>query len=530
MKLRPRMIQFDRDPRTGQYAANAPLPSPRAMQAAYGQGGATATRNVPLPNDRAPSQIRASAGRGRTRRNAFNRRCRGAVSGTQREVTFMLIPGVSILTCGEALGHSLTVDDTLLSQLQAEINRRKRIQVKLNHRGGLDTIVGWIENARMGPGKLIGDLELCKSSPSYNFVRELVSKFSGAFGLSPAFTGNAEPLPDGRQAARCKELLSVDLVESPASNPTGLFEAKLFEAEFNGTLIAFEARPLVHARQPSSPVSHSAATAVVERLVEFANDLPSIEFRRRDDDDDEPKASVGAHLTSAAIDGVLGTYVTDSVLRRVREGKWENPLKGTLRGHGKKVLIGAGVGAASAALPAWAVEEYRKRRHQQAKREERESKLSPGALGVVDEIAKRKRTEFARLTDEEQRQRSLLRRHSYREKIREREVDDAVSSFRNSGIWGAVAGGAIGNLRSKAKIGAGIGALAGAGSIKAIRTVSPADEYGSATPERRMVERAVPITAGVAAAIAAKKKLNQVTSRAAQNIGRGLANSTRLFT
>ncbi len=52
MKLRPRMIQFDRDPRTGQYAANAPLPSPRAMQAAYGQGGATATRNVPLPNER----------------------------------------------------------------------------------------------------------------------------------------------------------------------------------------------------------------------------------------------------------------------------------------------------------------------------------------------------------------------------------------------------------------------------------------------------------------------------------------------
>ena len=51
----------------------------------------------------------------------------------------MIIPGVSVCSLGEARGHNLKVDETLLSQLASEIQRKIRVPVKLNHRGGLDT-------------------------------------------------------------------------------------------------------------------------------------------------------------------------------------------------------------------------------------------------------------------------------------------------------------------------------------------------------------------------------------------------------
>ena len=53
MKLRPRMIQFDRDPRTGQYSPTVALPSARDMQAAYGgSGGRLAVTPATLPTER----------------------------------------------------------------------------------------------------------------------------------------------------------------------------------------------------------------------------------------------------------------------------------------------------------------------------------------------------------------------------------------------------------------------------------------------------------------------------------------------
>src|SRR5438128_724374 len=116
----------------------------------------------------------------------------------------MIISGVSICSLGECKGHDLQADPTLLSQLAAEITRKGRIPVKLNHRGGLDSVIGWIQNARLAAGKLIGDLELFKTGKDYQFVRDLVQKFGSSIGLSPAFTGAAEPMRDGSTAARCR--------------------------------------------------------------------------------------------------------------------------------------------------------------------------------------------------------------------------------------------------------------------------------------------------------------------------------------
>src|SRR4051794_13048328 len=148
----------------------------------------------------------------------------------------MIVPGVSVCSLGEAKGHNLKVDETLLSQLATEIQRKGRVAVKLNHRGGLDTVIGWLENARIAAGKLVADLGLLEAAKDFHFVCELLEKFGNSIGLSPAFTGSPEPLPDGSVAARCEELNSVDLVAEPAANPTGLFSAT-----YNDRVTYFEA-------------------------------------------------------------------------------------------------------------------------------------------------------------------------------------------------------------------------------------------------------------------------------------------------
>jgi hypothetical protein len=500
----------------------------------------------------------------------------------------MIIPGVSICSIGLARGHDLLCDATLLSQLQQEINRKGHVPVKLNHRGGLDSVIGWIENARLGAGKLIGDLELCKSSPSYNFVRELVSKFSSTFGLSCAFSGAAEPLPDGNTAARCRELHSIDLVEAPASNPNGLFSAR-----YNDRVIEFSVRPAVLTLATEQRAELSQLRRRVAALYLWFDAMQ--QRRRFVDDDDETQGhddstSIGHDLLAGAADGSLGAIAVDnlihgsgSVVDRLRTigGELRNPIESGLL---RKIGIGAGVGSVLTAGAGILISKLAadRRKKQQARKQFlddspggrnrlrgaeigavtggalgatvgglalRKYKMAPfgaaatgargllagailGALIGTKRKPKKKEPvrEFSRgLTAEEQRDRSLYRVAGYKHRISEDELNRAASSYTSAGATGALAGALIGSLKSKAKIGAGIGALAGIGSIKAIREASPADPFGQHTPEEKAAEKAVPITAGIVAAIAARKKLKQITSRAAENIGRGLARGTRLF-
>jgi hypothetical protein len=521
----------------------------------------------------------------------------------------MMIPGVSICSIGQARGHGLEIDPTLLSQLQSEIARRGRVPCKLNHRGGLETVIGWIENARLGAGKLIGDLELCKSSPSYNFVRELVTKFSGSFGLSPAFTGAAEPLPDGNTAARCRELFSIDLVESPASNPTGLFEAR-----FNGSVIEFSARPAV---LTLSAKERAELTALRRRVGTLQLRFDTTQKRGRfvDDDDEtqghDGRTNVVHDAITGALEGGASAVVIDALLHGegtiaerlagvgrslktpIESGLPKKALIGGLAGgvltagagllvsklasdHRKKqqqrrgfvgtipettqlderkrytaqgshliggAKIGAGVGAvATGGTTAAVIAVLDKLRKAERKVMARDAliagasgALRGGAKGALagaligGAIRKRERREFARLSPAEQRDRSLYRVAGYKNRISEDELNRAASNYTKAGATGALAGGLIGSLKSKAKIGAGIGALAGIASIKAIRAASPPDPFGQHTPEEKAAEKAVPIAAGIVAAIAAKKKLSQAAERAAKGIGRNLARSGRLF-
>lgn len=55
---------------------------------------------------------------------------------------------------------------------------------------------------------------------------DLAKEIPESFGISISFSGESDKNQDGTDLARCTELYSADLVQHPASNPTGLFSAK----------------------------------------------------------------------------------------------------------------------------------------------------------------------------------------------------------------------------------------------------------------------------------------------------------------
>jgi len=164
-----------------------------------------------------------------------------------------VIRDVSIITSGvTARGHNLEVDDTTLEQMLACADSKKRVAVKWNHKTGADAVAGYLKNFRVVGNKLKADWHLLKSHSGFNHAMELAEEMPELVGLSASFLGQSEledgtkvfepdektktqftllgtkrvPVPKGKKVfARCKELASVDLVSTPAANPSGLFEA-----------------------------------------------------------------------------------------------------------------------------------------------------------------------------------------------------------------------------------------------------------------------------------------------------------------
>jgi hypothetical protein len=134
-----------------------------------------------------------------------------------------VIRGVSVITTGEAKGHGVFIDakslQTFLSAAQA---RPGGVPVKMDHGTGFYHIVGKLENFRIDGESLRADLHLLKTHEQYPRILEMASTMAEAFGLSVSSVATGEQI-DGKEYLRCDELNSVDLVDRPAANPTGLF-------------------------------------------------------------------------------------------------------------------------------------------------------------------------------------------------------------------------------------------------------------------------------------------------------------------
>jgi len=135
------------------------------------------------------------------------------------------IPGVSLITKGEAEGHGLLVDDTTLQQVFESAKAAGKIPVKINHGSGLENLCGYLDSFRREENHVRGDWHLLRSHDETAKLLERAQVMPGCFGLSVAFKGKGVDIGGGKKAARCEELKAVDVVTSPAANVNGLFSA-----------------------------------------------------------------------------------------------------------------------------------------------------------------------------------------------------------------------------------------------------------------------------------------------------------------
>lgn len=136
-----------------------------------------------------------------------------------------LVHGVSVLTEGEAEGHSIFIDSRSVELARSiATSFAGGVKVKMEHSYGVDRIIGALKNFRVDGKQLRADLQLLREHPAYNFIRELISVQPTTFGLSISFSFSREKI-NGKDFVRFEDIFSVDIVDRPAANPGGLFSA-----------------------------------------------------------------------------------------------------------------------------------------------------------------------------------------------------------------------------------------------------------------------------------------------------------------
>ena len=134
-----------------------------------------------------------------------------------------ILSGVSVITEGPALGHNIWIDAKTVQQVKGCASQFSGgVKVKMNHGTGVESIVGVLKAFRVEGPKLLGDLHLLKTHTDFAKIVEMATNMPESFGLSIAFSGEVEEV-NGKRTARCLELYSIDIVDSPAANPSGLF-------------------------------------------------------------------------------------------------------------------------------------------------------------------------------------------------------------------------------------------------------------------------------------------------------------------
>ncbi len=187
-----------------------------------------------------------------------------------------VIRGVSVITSGiTARGHDLEVDKKTMSQLKECADARGTVPVKWNHKSGADAVCGYLDNFRIEGAKLLGDWHLLKTHPNFSQAIELAERMPNNIGLSAAFMGDDEK-SGGRKFARCKELISVDLVSTPAANPDGLFEAKSVDTK-HFDYMGNNANPGEQSQEPTLADVISAIQGMQQQVAEMSGRLEAAE-------------------------------------------------------------------------------------------------------------------------------------------------------------------------------------------------------------------------------------------------------------
>lgn len=145
-----------------------------------------------------------------------------------------IIKNFAVLTIGvEAKGHGLMVDEEFGEEVATALSAKAGIKSRLTHvqGDGITAGLGRVMFSKTEDGKVYGDLHFWASahkSPAGNladFVMTKAEEDPTAFGSSIGFVRDIEreDWSEEKPYVRLKELKYVDIVDSPATNPEGLF-------------------------------------------------------------------------------------------------------------------------------------------------------------------------------------------------------------------------------------------------------------------------------------------------------------------
>jgi hypothetical protein len=138
-----------------------------------------------------------------------------------------LIMGVSVITEGDALGHGVMIDAMSLATIKEHaMMKANGVKVMLDHDDGIENTIGVMRNFAIEGIQLRADLQLLKAHSETPLIIEMAETMPELFGMSISFSGTLEEI-GGVYYVRCEELYSIDIVDMPAANPSGLFSVKV---------------------------------------------------------------------------------------------------------------------------------------------------------------------------------------------------------------------------------------------------------------------------------------------------------------
>ena len=217
----------------------------------------------------------------------------------------MTLKGVSVLTTGTAKGHNLQIDSTTLEQVKKCAEAFKGgVKVNENHGAGIGDIIGKLTNFRIEQSgdqqKLLADLTFLKSRQDRaKYYMDLASEIPDAFGISISFSGESQMNGQDFDLARCSELYSADLVQHPASNPTGLFSADCGCVTVDkGENINMENKPAEPTDKKETPSYNMEDLG--KQMAELASRLSALEAKMTSADESEDESDDKAEMEATS--------------------------------------------------------------------------------------------------------------------------------------------------------------------------------------------------------------------------------------
>ena len=185
-----------------------------------------------------------------------------------------LFKGISVITAGPALGHGMIIDADTLEQVVRAGNDLGQVKVLSDHSSSVSNIIGYLENFTLDGGRVRADLTLFESHEGFAYFSELIGTLPGQIGFSISFSGVPRMAEDGTQLADVSTLYSVDLVTTPAANPTGVYSARVdTRKSLNMDTTVKESAPVIEAapEAPAAPAfnAEQAIAALSARIDEL---------------------------------------------------------------------------------------------------------------------------------------------------------------------------------------------------------------------------------------------------------------------